>query len=211
MTGRASQRTSNVSYYSTHRAQEIERVRVRQASTVDFMRAIRRVPCADCGQTYEPHQMDFDHRDPSRKAFRLTAGAATLKSRGALWAEVRECDVVCANCHRVRTWIRHAGRPEPTGTSPRLPRYRERWRAQAKVLDNLRDVPCQDCGRWLPPCAMDFDHRDPATKLQAVTRMIGRAGIGRILAEVAKCDIVCANCHRLRTFERRLASHLARE
>jgi hypothetical protein len=36
-----------------------------------------------------------------------------------------------------------------------------------------------------------------------VTLMVGRAGIDRILAEVAKCDIVCANCHRLRTFERR--------
>jgi len=34
-----------------------------------------------------------------------------------------------------------------------------------------------------------------------VTRMIGRASAERILAEVDKCDIVCANCHRLRTFE----------
>ena len=33
-----------------------------------------------------------------------------------------------------------------------------------------------------------------------MTRMIGRAGIEAILEEVAKCDIVCANCHRLRTF-----------
>jgi hypothetical protein len=50
---------------------------------------------------------------------------------------------------------------------------------------------------------MDFDHRDPRTKWSAVTRMIGRAGTYRILEEVAKCDIVCANCHRLRTFVRR--------
>ena len=33
--------------------------------------------------------------------------------------------------------------------------------------------------------------------------MIGRSGTERILAEVAKCDIVCANCHRARTFGRR--------
>jgi rRNA-processing protein FCF1 len=50
---------------------------------------------------------------------------------------------------------------------------------------------------------MDFDHRDPTTKRMAVTRMIGRAGTARILEEVAKCDIVCANCHRLRTVLRR--------
>jgi hypothetical protein len=46
---------------------------------------------------------------------------------------------------------------------------------------------------------------------EAVTRMIGRSGAERILAEVAKCDIVCANCHRLRTFERRMAARSVRE
>jgi hypothetical protein len=49
---------------------------------------------------------------------------------------------------------------------------------------------------------MDFDHRDPSTKVRAVTRMIN-GSIERMLAEAAKCDIVCANCHRLRTFEQR--------
>ena len=49
---------------------------------------------------------------------------------------------------------------------------------------------------------MDFDHRDPMTKVRNVTRMIV-GSIDRMLAEAAKCDIVCANCHRLRTFERR--------
>jgi hypothetical protein len=46
---------------------------------------------------------------------------------------------------------------------------------------------------------MDFDHRDPSQKRARVTAMIGRAGTARILAEAAKCDIVCANCHRVRT------------
>ena len=49
---------------------------------------------------------------------------------------------------------------------------------------------------------MDFDHRDPATKRHGVTRMVGRATTETILGEVAKCDIVCANCHRLRTWRR---------
>jgi hypothetical protein len=50
---------------------------------------------------------------------------------------------------------------------------------------------------------MDFDHRSSELKESGVTRMIGRSGTERILAEVAKCDIVCANCHRARTFDRR--------
>jgi hypothetical protein len=41
--------------------------------------------------------------------------------------------------------------------------------------------------------------------------MIGRAGTARILAEVRKCDIVCANCHRARTFRRRSELVVGRE
>ncbi len=58
---------------------------------------------------------------------------------------------------------------------------------------------------------MDFDHRDPGTKRQAVTRMIGRAGTDAILKEVDKCDIVCANCHRDRTKRRRDGASTERE
>jgi hypothetical protein len=50
---------------------------------------------------------------------------------------------------------------------------------------------------------MDFDHREDTPKRAAVTRMIGRVGRGALLEETSKCDIVCANCHRLRTFARR--------
>jgi hypothetical protein len=155
--------------------------------------------------------MDFDHTDPERKSFRLTAGRATLKSRAALENEIRKCAIVCANCHRVRTSKTQGHRPAPTGTSRYLGRKRAAWRAQAELLDSLRDVPCADCGRQFPPCAMDFDHREADAKQHTVTRMIGRAGTERILAEVAKCDIVCANCHRLRTFDRRMAGHVMRE
>lgn len=129
-----------------------------------------------------------------------------LRESAALRREVAKCDVVCANCHRLRTQRRQAARPMvASGTSRSLPRKREAWRAQARLLAELRDRPCMDCGETFAPCAMDFDHRDPSTKQAAVTRMIGRAGTARILDEVAKCDIVCANCHRLRTFARRSA------
>lgn len=211
MPDRSSQRPANVAYYVRNREREIERVRVRQASTVAFLRDLRCSPCPDCGLKFAPHQMDFDHRDPSLKSFRLTAGAVMLKSRPALLDEVRKCDVVCANCHRVRTAARHALRGASSGSSRYLGRRRAVWRAQAHLLDRLRDAPCADCDRRFQPCAMDFDHRDPGAKRYTVTRMIGRAGTERILAEVAKCDIVCANCHRLRTFERRMADRLERE
>jgi hypothetical protein len=160
----------------------------------------------DCGARLEPHQMDFDHRDPARKSFRLTEGRVMLMPQSRVLSEVAKCDIVCANCHRVRTWRQHVRRLQGRPLVPTLPgtdRARLRWRAQARLLDELRKRPCIDCGGRFLPCAMDFDHRDAASKRASVTRLIGRIGTTRLIDEVGKCDIVCANCHRLRTFHRR--------
>jgi hypothetical protein len=202
--GRQSQRRANVDYYARNRSLEIARVRVRQHGTIEFLRELRARPCADCHGVFAPHQMDFDHRDGTTKLFRLTSGAAMLRPTAVLISEAEKCDVVCANCHRLRTQARHAASRETAGGPARsLARRRDLWRAQLRLLDDLRNRPCADCGGHFAPCAMDFDHRDSRSKLAAVTRMIGRAGTARILDEAAKCDIVCANCHRLRTFQRR--------
>jgi hypothetical protein len=148
--------------------------------------------------------MDFDHRDPREKSFNLCSGRAALKNRKQILAEAAKCDVVCANCHRLRSRRQHRAwlATRTPAVSPRIGHQRVRWRHRADLLDQLRSVPCADCGGRFAQCAMDFDHRDPSTKVRGVTRMIN-GSIERMLAEVAKCDIVCANCHRLRTFERR--------
>jgi hypothetical protein len=71
-------------------------------------------------------------------------------------------------------------------------------------------ISCVRCRAWTAAvdsqCCMDFDHRDPSTKRKQVTAMIASHGWTSIMAEVDKCDIVCANCHRLRTFNRRSSS-----
>ncbi len=47
---------------------------------------------------------------------------------------------------------------------------------------------------------MDFDHRNPYTKVVAVSQTVVKSWpIARIQAEMDKCDLVCANCHRIRT------------
>jgi hypothetical protein len=56
-----------------------------------------------------------------------------------------------------------------------------------------------DCGKQFLPCQMDFDHRPGENKLQVVARLTSREAI---LSEIKKCDLVCANCHRLRTWTR---------
>ena len=103
MRERPSQRPYNVEYYRRNRRKEIDRVMTRQRATLEFLRQLRRVPCKDCSGAFEPHQMDFDHRDPPIKAFNVTTSRAMLMKRERLLAEVAKCDIVCANCHSIRT------------------------------------------------------------------------------------------------------------
>lgn len=50
---------------------------------------------------------------------------------------------------------------------------------------------------------LDFDHRPDETKRDAVMAMV-RNGFSRaaLLAEIAKCDVRCRNCHAIATYER---------
>lgn len=72
-------------------------------------------------------------------------------------------------------------------------------------VNEIKKQPCMDCDLVFHPICMDFDHRDPVTKVAAISSMI-RCGPRRkeLFHEIAKCDVVCANCHRLRTMNRRL-------
>lgn len=80
-------------------------------------------------------------------------------------------------------------------------RNRERRQKHYELLVRIKDVPCMDCGGRFHHCQMEFDHRPDETKLLAIARNRG-AKLERLLAEIEKCDIVCANCHALRTWQR---------
>jgi hypothetical protein len=62
-----------------------------------------------------------------------------------------------------------------------------------------RVMGCYDCGED-NPVVLEFDHRDPTQKLFSISEGIGFAA-ARLMQEVEKCDVVCANCHRIRTAE----------
>lgn len=49
--------------------------------------------------------MDFDHIE-GKKKFNIGAAANAGRSRVSIQKEMKKCEVVCANCHRVRTWSR---------------------------------------------------------------------------------------------------------
>lgn len=74
-------------------------------------------------------------------------------------------------------------------------RFRVKRRA---IMDELKSSPCIDCNKSFPPYCMDFDHRDPITKKFIPSQGVRRS-IKALLEEIEKCDLVCANCHRIRS------------
>jgi hypothetical protein len=66
------------------------------------------------------------------------------------------------------------------------------------LLAYLLDHPCVDCGET-DPVVLDFDHRDPSTKRNEVARLAATKPWPQVLAEIAKYDVRCANCHRGKT------------
>jgi len=59
---------------------------------------------------------------------------------------------------------------------------------------------CVCCGYKENPYALDFDHLDPASKIDGVARMSTR-NIEKIKEEILKCQVLCANCHRIKTHD----------
>ena len=62
---------------------------------------------------------------------------------------------------------------------------------------------CVDCGYRAHAVALDFDHLPGQVKSFGLASACGRYDWRRIIAEIEKCDVVCANCHRVRTQARR--------
>lgn len=67
-----------------------------------------------------------------------------------------------------------------------------------EIIRALKDFPCVDCGIKYPYYVMDFDHKR-GKKLAHLSSLAGNS-LERILDEITKCDLVCANCHRIRTY-----------
>lgn len=99
------------------------------------------------------------------------------KTGGARW---------CRYCHRSYYEVRRAER-------------------QAYCDQLKMGLGCADCGIKSPhPEIYDFDHVGPEPKIKSVSAFLTSGTMDDLKAEVAKCEVVCANCHRIRT---RLRGH----
>jgi hypothetical protein len=91
------------SYYESQRKLQRAARRRRKDACIALVKQLKGEPCADCGQRFDPVCMDFDHRPGEQKRTEVSRIAAEWPSMAVLLAEIAKCDLVCANCHRLRT------------------------------------------------------------------------------------------------------------
>ena len=89
-----------------HRKNVLENNRKNRKSIIDYVNKVKSVPCKDCDKKYDPVCMDFDHLDPSEKVAAIAVMVRNNLSIDTIKKEIEKCEVVCANCHRLRTKIR---------------------------------------------------------------------------------------------------------
>lgn len=170
--------------------------------------------CTKCGQTkpyedYTPNKATADGRMARCRVCRADDRAFRKGDRAASRRALRESagpgQRPCYGCMRVV--------PENDYVVSNK-RCRECVRAKDQARDEERRAlvveaksrPCMDCGQSYPYYVMDLDHRPGSGKVLNLAAMASgrsRYSLDDIRAEIAKCDVVCANCHRVRTFATR--------
>jgi hypothetical protein len=89
-------------YFKNQEAHRQTSIAIIQTKREYLQKLKESTPCLDCNQKYPYYVMDFDHRDRKKKNFNL--GYAYEKSWQKIKDEVDKCDLICANCHRIRTY-----------------------------------------------------------------------------------------------------------
>lgn len=75
---------------------------------------------------------------------------------------------------------------------------RSTWRKAVQEYKQTRG--CKDCGEMYPYWVLEFDHLEG--KSFNVSEVAKASSLEALMLEVSKCDVVCANCHRLRSHQR---------
>ena len=147
--------------------------------------------CRYCEES-DPACMDFHHRTGVDKEKAVNKMVPYGYSKSDIEAEMRKCDILCANCHAsehastTATW--EDG--EPSTKEERL----RQW-----VHEYKRKQGCQRCSES-DPLYLQFHHVEDkrATIAAMITDSYPEADVR---AEVQKCIVLCANCHRKEHYE----------
>jgi hypothetical protein len=89
-----------------------------------------------------------------------------------------------------------------------IKRLKDRAKTRRAAIRAAKNKPCADCGIQYDYWIMQFDHVT-GKKSFNIGYGMWKIGLKRILEEIAKCEIVCANCHADRTYRRQKSTPLS--
>jgi len=122
----------------------------------------------------------------------ITEFAFKDKAKGRRRSQCRACQRTYVKRHYHRNKDYYKDKARARNASVKCLHYE-------KLYAYLAEHPCIDCGET-DIVVLELDHRERGTKVMAVTSLVrGAYGWDAIEAEIKKCDVRCANCHRRRT------------
>lgn len=177
--------------------EDLKRARARLQRIVDDWKS---QGCVDCGYT-DIRAIDPDHKPGQTKVDNVSRMVTLCASAARIRAELAKCDPRCVRCHRRATMLK---RPNSWRQSPKLPPSWQERLSRQDFNDQLKlALGCADCGWSAWARGLDWDHAR-GEKLHEISALVNHRGpVALLLRETSKCDVVCANCHRLRTVQRR--------
>lgn len=100
----------------------------------------------------------------------------------------------CKSCHSTKQKAFREGNKEHVQAQTQARRNALKLKAVLYLGDQ-----CADCLQKYPLCVYDFHHIDPSTKENDVGSLI-QSSWEFVKAELDKCVLLCANCHRCRHY-----------
>lgn len=102
----------------------------------------------------------------------------------------------CSGCHNEYQKNYYKQHPASINKSA----YARKEKIRLLIIEK-KDVPCADCEIKYPYYVMDFDHKKDK-RFNLSIAAVKHIGIEKVIEEINKCEVVCANCHRIRTFNK---------
>ena len=88
-------------HYKNNKQKYLDRNRVNRAKLRKYVSDLKESkPCSDCGVSYPHYVMDFDHINNKEG---LIIDFIRRYNKTALDLEIAKCELVCSNCHRIRS------------------------------------------------------------------------------------------------------------